>query len=102
MLFSLTYRDGYRPSQSCLQTDGCEACLANGCGFCDWSHLTNALFPDWMPSWITQLKGDERGLCGINSALCRTTGGSMSTCGAVEAITAFPLFACIFLLFQML
>eukprot|EP01055_Gregarina_sp_Pseudo9_P001307 Gregarina_sp_Pseudo_9__1306@NODE_1873_length_1282_cov_556_210780_g1739_i0_p1_GENE_NODE_1873_length_1282_cov_556_210780_g1739_i0NODE_1873_length_1282_cov_556_210780_g1739_i0_p1_ORF_typecomplete_len320_score104_05He_PIG/PF05345_12/0_12_NODE_1873_length_1282_cov_556_210780_g1739_i01011060 len=85
MLFSVAYKDGYRPSQSCLSTEGCEACLANGCNFCDWSGLTNSLFPEWMPGWLTQLKGDQQGLCGINSALCKTTGGSMSTCGAREA-----------------
>lgn len=88
MLFSVTYKDGYRPAQSCMSTSGCEACLANGCTYCDWTGLTDVLIPDWMPDWIHQIKGDQTGACGINSAVCKTSAGKMrvNTCGATEMI----------------
>eukprot|EP01057_Protomagalhaensia_wolfi_P002020 Protomagalhaensia_wolfi_Nauph_80__2019@NODE_2281_length_1140_cov_6530_689373_g1784_i0_p1_GENE_NODE_2281_length_1140_cov_6530_689373_g1784_i0NODE_2281_length_1140_cov_6530_689373_g1784_i0_p1_ORF_typecomplete_len305_score58_31PYRIN/PF02758_16/0_32_NODE_2281_length_1140_cov_6530_689373_g1784_i01231037 len=95
MTFTLTYKDGYRPNQACRDTEGCEACVANGCVYCDYTHLTN-LIPDWMPSFITQLKGDEKGVCGLNTALCRTSAGRVSTCGGAKTITVASLVFAVF------
>eukprot|EP01053_Blabericola_migrator_P003156 Blabericola_migrator_1__3155@NODE_1921_length_3558_cov_271_861644_g1228_i0_p2_GENE_NODE_1921_length_3558_cov_271_861644_g1228_i0NODE_1921_length_3558_cov_271_861644_g1228_i0_p2_ORF_typecomplete_len301_score40_53DUF685/PF05085_12/0_066_NODE_1921_length_3558_cov_271_861644_g1228_i016482550 len=88
--FTLAHLYGYRPDKACSDAEGCEACVANGCTYCDWSRVSN-LIPDWMPDWLTDVKNGS-GVCGINTAVCKLSGGVVeTTCGAAEMFGALTL-----------